>query len=631
MAERVRQIPLLKFVIPYLLGLSLHSFGAYASYALIGLLFLQFFILSLQWVRGVSWFSRAFHSFNLYAMVLTVAMVLGQKSFNRDQGSVEGEFLLELKKHKRGVRYQTYEFKVLRNTGTKQYVNQSAIMLLKAEDSLSLFQLGTRCLYRGQLQSIQGPAHDYAFDFKSYYHSKGVVFRAFPEANQFLKISQNSKADQIGMLGLKNACVSRIEKGFSKEQAGVLSALLLGDRSKLEPKLKQAFIRSGSIHVLAVSGLHIGVVFASIFFLLKSVLGQGFASGIALGVVWVYAFLTGLAPPVIRASLMVSVYVLVRMDQRSRDPLNTVVLCLLLMAMFDPWILRSVGAQLSFTAVISILLAYPLFRKWMRSKDWFVDKLLSMAALSCAAQVLTLPLSLHYFGQFPLHFLLANLSLVPLIVVSFHMGLIWIVLNFLMPVLANGLGYLIDFYLTTAVDLAYFLGSQESLLLNYQIDIPTTFLLVLSGILTLLYPKGFFKLIVPAILLAVSGLCLQDTRKNQLLIYEEKGQCLSLLTQGEYAVCIGSSEQLIDPSFEAHILKKFMLQNHLKKAIRIPQEMLNVPWQIAGLINSGNGHLISAELGLFYINGHPVAALTYGGQIHQIDTKARSKGIVIEM
>ena len=190
----------------------------------------------------------------------------------------------------------------------------------------------------------------------------------------------------------------------------ILQAMVLGHREAVSKATREAYALSGGSHILALSGLHIGIIFG--IFLL--VFGRNvFAMTLSILTIWAFAFLVGLPPSVVRSAVMLTIYAFVSLLGRENISLNTLALAALIILIAQPMTLWDVGFQLSFMAVAGILIAYkPLFQLFnpiTRLLRWAWG----MICVSVSAQLLTFPLLLHYFGRFSTYFLLTNFIVVP--------------------------------------------------------------------------------------------------------------------------------------------------------------------------------------------------------------------------
>lgn len=190
-------------------------------------------------------------------------------------------------------------------------------------------------------------------------------------------------------------------------------ALLFGYRSELEATTKEAFTKTGTIHILSVSGLHVSLVFGVMSLLLgwldRFKHGKMMRCSIVLLFVWVYVILTGMSPAILRAGIMISFFIVSLLSGRRQIAVNTLLTSALFILLLAPQYLFTVGFQLSYAAILGILLLYPLLTKLWLPNNKGLKRIVQYSYVSIAAQIFTLPLTLHYFGQFPIYFLIANL------------------------------------------------------------------------------------------------------------------------------------------------------------------------------------------------------------------------------
>lgn len=211
---------------------------------------------------------------------------------------------------------------------------------------------------------------------------------------------------------------------FSKQSADLLRGLLLGDRSEIDESISQNFVRSGVIHILAVSGLHVGFVIAICLLIARMFrLPERYSLVLVFCSIWIYAGITGLKPPVVRASIMASILLIGRFRDRPIASGNLLAVAAIILLLWNPQDLLNVGFQLSFAAVAGILYFYPKIEMVLRKFAWistlyrfrFFKWMFQLLAVSTAAQIATLPFSLHHFGTFSFIGIFANLVMIPLV------------------------------------------------------------------------------------------------------------------------------------------------------------------------------------------------------------------------
>ena len=239
--------------------------------------------------------------------------------------------------------------------------------------------------------------------------------------------------------------LDRLSKsGVDGSVYAVVAAMALGDKSQLTNDLKNTYAVTGASHILALSGLHLGIIYTLLALLLDRRWWQVASQVVIIVCIWLYVFLVGMSASVVRSAVMLTVYALLSLGHRDKMSVNTLAFAAIVMLLFNPKSLFDVGFQLSFLAVLAILLFYPLFEGvWSQSflMGHRVFKWLwAMLTVSCAAQMGVAPLIAYYFGRFSNYFLLTNLLVVPAATLILYLSLVVL----LIPSLAYLLVYIVD-------------------------------------------------------------------------------------------------------------------------------------------------------------------------------------------
>ena len=232
------------------------------------------------------------------------------------------------------------------------------------------------------------------------------------------------------------------------DELAVLRALAIGDRSALTRDLRSAYRDSGAMHLLALSGLHVGLVYALLVWLLRPLGGHRAArllrSALVLGLLWAYALVTGLSASISRAVLMITFYELSGLLSGDRDALSALSGSALLLMLFRPEAPRDIGFQLSYTAVLSILLLHPWLKRLLQTRSRLLARVWELLSVSLCCQATCGVLAWLYFGTFPRYFLLTSLFAIPLTTTVMYTSVATIsvaALSSLLPALAPVAGW----------------------------------------------------------------------------------------------------------------------------------------------------------------------------------------------
>lgn len=320
------------------------------------------------------------------------------------------------------------------------------VLYLSKDDFHHPFEYGDVLLIKGKPDVPEGPANPGEFDYRAFLALKNIYHRDFLREGEVLKTG-HAPPNRFMAFAFRGrqwaeSTLKRFIKG-SREQA-IASALVLGVTDGLDNQLLGAYAATGSMHILAVSGLHVSILYLLLVWILRPLdrlpWGRWFVALAALCTLWLYAFVTGLSPSVLRAVTMFSFFALARPWARSTNIYNTLAVSAFCLLLFDPFLICSVGFQLSYLAVLGIVCLYPRILALWEPQHLFTTRIWKMSAVSIAAQITTFPLGLLYFHQFPNYFLLSNLLVVPLSSVVLVSGLMVLGASFF-SALAAVLGY----------------------------------------------------------------------------------------------------------------------------------------------------------------------------------------------
>lgn len=278
---------------------------------------------------------------------------------------------------------------------------------------------------------LSKPLNPGQFDYKAFMERRQVWHQAFLKTGEWYSTGHTTPGLN-GKIAEISAKMQRMLREQLKvpEVYGVASALLLGSRKDLDRESLETYANTGTLHILSVSGLHVGILFLALSILFtpfeRYKRGKYVKMTLILCVIWFYAFLTGLAPPIIRASVMISFFIAGAAFDKPLNTLNSLAASAFLILLFDPYALFDVGFQLSYLAVAGIITLHPLIYRLIPMENYLADKAWSLAAVSIAAQLTSLPLLLYYFHSFPVYFLISNLLAVPLSALILYSGIILI-------------------------------------------------------------------------------------------------------------------------------------------------------------------------------------------------------------
>ena len=312
------------------------------------------------------------------------------------------------------------------------------------------FRIGGRVVFTGKVRNPENNGNPAEFDNKRYLYNKGVTGTAYLPVGGWSEAGEAPMTLRMRALALRERVVQLYARmGFDEEVRPVLSALTIGDKSELSREIKETFSSVGAGHILALSGLHLGI-----FYMILSVLLPAWRSrrlyvvlreAAIVAVIWLFAFVAGLSPSIVRAATLFTLFSVGRCIRRDSYSVNALSFAAIAILIVSPRSLFDVGFQLSFASVFSILMLYRPVRALLGGDtygavySYFAD----IVAISLVAQVGTLPFLCHYFGAFPTYFLLTNIVVVPLAFVIMALAvLLWA--TFAIPFLGDSVAWVLN-------------------------------------------------------------------------------------------------------------------------------------------------------------------------------------------
>lgn len=292
------------------------------------------------------------------------------------------------------------------------------------------------------------------FDYATYLKRIGIYHQLLLFQGEFFTTEEHYSSVKLNILKARNYCLNQLKRSsLSKASKQTLAALVWGERHALDQAQLEAYTKAGEVHLLAISGLHIGLVTFFLVLLLRPLQrffwGRYLQQIILLIVLWAYALLTGMLPSVVRAITMFSILGILHFRKQLYYPLNSVLVSAFLLLLAYPPYLFSVGFQMSYCAVLGILVGMERCKNWWQPKQQFLRYFWRLCLVSLWAQVAVAPLSIYYFKQFPGLFFISNLLLLPgfgvLLGLSYFL-MIGVLLRLQLPIFAQIHHYIIQFY-----------------------------------------------------------------------------------------------------------------------------------------------------------------------------------------
>lgn len=356
------------------------------------------------------------------------------------------------------LRFEAEVTTVYQNNISKKASGKLLIAL--KQDSLNPIALnyGDELIITSDYLPVEPPYNPGEFNFKVWLASKNVYHQTFINQNHLVKLN-TVKGNSITKYAIEERkkqvlIYRRLIK--NDEAFAVASTLVLGYRADLSKETLAAYSKTGTIHALSVSGAHVGIIFfmlnAMLAFLDKKKTLKIFKLLLICSLIWYYSLLTGFSSSVLRSAIMITIFIIAKAFNKNSNNYNILAFTAFCLLIYNPLFIWDVGFQLSFIAVFGLIYLQPKIYKWIYVKNKWLDKLWSAVALSLAAQLVTFPLSVYYFHQFPMYFILGNLFILLPLIAMMYLGIaILFKVYFLAPVFEwiitftnNGLKWIAD-------------------------------------------------------------------------------------------------------------------------------------------------------------------------------------------
>jgi len=407
-------------------------------------------------------------------------------------------------------------------------------MIYFQKDSLSaVLKYGDRLLVKSRLGELEPPKNPLEFNYKRFLGFDQIYHQQYVPSGKWLKLDGNNGniiiASSIStaqyLAGIMNEYI------HDERSLAIAKALTLGIKDELDNELRNAYASAGAMHVLAVSGLHVGIIFLIVSTLLKRWRnrknGRFVFAVVNIAVLWSYAFITGLSPSVQRAAMMFSFIILAQAMRRQTNIYNTLAASAFVLLSINPFLLFSVGFQLSYLAVLGIVFFQPKLYGLLQFKFVLWDKIWAITCVSMAAQLATAPLGLLYFHQFPTYFFLSNLVVIPAAFFILNSSLLLLIISF-WEWAATWMGYIIDHFIQLINYLVFSLDYlPNSTIDGIFINTPESWLIYIAIFFVALFISekklGYLKLTVLCLFFMSCSICLrqfQNFQEQKLIVYD---------------------------------------------------------------------------------------------------------------
>lgn len=466
--------------------------------------------------------------------------------------------------------------KILDQNKWKKATGNAVVYFEKSEKAKSIL-IGDELVLRTEFKVPPGAENPGGFDYAAYLKQNNIRATAYINASDWYKTKTTSPFSIRREANIvRSKLLAIYEKyGIKDYEFAVLAALTVGYTDELSPDLRASYSASGAMHILSVSGLHVGIVYVVIAFLLgflkKNRLQLFLRATLIVLFLWTYAFITGMSPSVVRSALMFSFVAIGTSLERKSQIYNTVFMSAFIMLLIEPNFIYNIGFQLSYAAVLSIIIFQKPFATLLPVRNKVLRWLRDLVSVSVAAQIGTLPFTLYYFQQFPNYFLLTNLVAIPLSTIVIYIAITLLATSFI-PVVATYVAILLKWSLVTLnysiVEIHHLPFSVAVLTLNFAQ------VLAMVGAITFItlyfYTKKASPLLIGLMcILVVSLLSLRTTyntlHSDKIIVYSSsKHLHINLIGKNKNYIYTTNSEELSKIAGQYWKMKKIEMPDIIK-------------------------------------------------------------------
>lgn len=440
------------------------------------------------------------------------------------------------------------------------------------------YRYGDLLTVGGRYYEVPGPSNPHGFDYSAHLAIKGIHSHAFVSMQAVRRTGYRPSNPLFrAAFHIRGQAIRIIDRHIkAPQQNSIAKALLLGVKNHLDNELKKSYASVGAMHVLAVSGLHVGIIYLLLQLLLGGLkrypYGKIIFGILSIGIIWMYAMVTGLSPSVLRAATMFTFITWSQIRVKEGNIYNTLGLAAFVLLLTDPYLIYSVGFQLSFGAVFGIVYFQPKIYRLFFFNNRLVDKIWAITCVSMAAQLTTFPISIYYFHQFPTYFLLSNLVVIPAASVILMSGIALFALDPISFVAAAWAGKFLSGFIWLVNQSIFWIEELPySLVQRIVIDRWELMCIyaMMIGVAWGLHHKSFKTLVVSGVLFVVfTGMLFKTSvsrrsGKEQLILYAIKNKTIMDHISGDQAILYVDQYDTTEQDLLTYQVSPNRLQNRL--------------------------------------------------------------------
>lgn len=447
----------------------------------------------------------------------------------------------------------------------------------KSDSAFSL-RYGDLVAFPAPIREVSGPKNPEEFDYRAYLARKGITGQVFLREDEWLDLQTNN-ANPIHAFSyrFRDVLLASLQRsGLSDNEFGVAAAILLGYDDNLADDVRKNYVAAGSMHILCVSGMHVGIIYLLASFLLgflnRKKWQKTLKQSLLLALIWLYALIAGLSPSILRSALMISFVIIGELIRRKGFIINSIAASAFVLLCVNPNNLFEIGFLLSYSAVIGIVVLQRPIYNLLYFKNKLLDKAWEITAVALAAQIATVPYTLFYFNQFTTYFWLSNLFMTPISFVVVISGMVLLLVSWI-PYINTLVGYLVW---GAVYVMNWVVAKVESLPFSivkglYISDFEFTMLLLAFVLLLLmvsLRKRRFLVAVLSSLLLFMVSLTVrmyQADNQNAIVVYSLRNHTAVDFVMGSNHILLADTALMVDESTIDYSLKGSWAKHHLSQ------------------------------------------------------------------
>lgn len=575
MQYKLSHLPLVKVILPFISGILIFSFYTFPIRPFLWVAIILLAVLLVTHLFFKKYDIKLVQTILIISLLFCIGGILSLQNnpvnhvrhFSKYNGDfAEGIISKTIEEKEKSYKTVIAISKLIDSSQKAIPVDGNLLVYIQKDSLFKTMEIGDEVLFQLKAKEVEVPKNPGQFDYQNYLKHKSIYQQQYLASHQ---ISILEKHKSLWLKRFSNSIgiyVQSILRKYipEKEHFALADGILLGHRADIDVELYDAFAFTGIIHILSVSGLHVGIIYGMLLFFLSFIKDRNKQIKIAKFIfislfIWMFTFVTGFSAACVRAAILFTLLNYGKLNKENVSNLNILAGAALLQLLIDPQNIFDIGFQLSYLAMLGLF----IFTKPIYTLFYFPNKLADWTwklwSASIAAQLFTVPLAIYYFGNFPTYFLFANIFAIPLSTVILWLGIFIIPFSFI-PNVALLIGWLESKVIGLFIKLTYLfsglpLGKMNNLYIS-KIQLIILFIAVLLFAFYVIQRKGLY--IISGLMLFLTTICIsyaysiQHINQNNIVLYSTQKNFIAAVNKQNHQIII-SKDTIIEKTFSFSI------------------------------------------------------------------------------